>query len=779
MKPVPEAQLQAYVLAILRDQLPHLKPDDFRVETRFKITLGHTERDWDGAADWTAEGRADLLIFHRDRPLAVLELKREDKSLSEATVIQGRSYANQMLDRPPLVIVSNGKETWIRQTIDGAPLDHSIEGADFVETLFANVGKVAAANLSWAIETLMGPDLSVWVEAVRERTDETIGRMTGSTHDTRRPFGRGRLFARAATATIADLLGSGVPAIIVEGPPLAGKSNVLRELACQMRQSPDWAILMVNGATAGPGLFQRIANLFGAALEWQLSADDVRAWLRRMSHSSRTPALVLAIDGVKPGSAIASDIEELAEAGFGSGLRLIVCADRADDLCRDHSGRGETALAAIAQFVEVGTLTDVEFQRIREQLADEQIFFFGGAEICAEYRAPWILRSILPDDTAISDPDRAMVIPASMGLKFMKDAGRRLADLTEAARLHRAVARDALNDELPESPAFALARASAYVVHRDALSSAGEAAATQLESQGWISFYRDRSGDDVLVFRVPEFFMCELASALANAVGALIDNDPAGAAALLLAHCDRLFLGDLIGAQAIVDLVRQRKKVSNEFIAFLMNDRPEAERLANTLIAFAGEEGEVTHFRVDGSGAIALADSEGKLLGPFHMPDAVDGPGTLYGNMISWLILSHLARLRIAFTADIKQRFDVEIILHVGRAKMPLISGGTVQAPKALAMRTMGSAGTILNPSHGLAEPLTAAIHKLFAEEWRDVEFLFDEVAQAGSLALSARVHNALLPLCNAANPDLAAWASEKLKVMRPLLQSQIPAPDA
>jgi len=74
MTTVPEAQLQLYVLGLAREAFPHAKPADFKVEKRFKLKLGHSEQNHNGTAYWEAEGRADLLLFHNGRPLAVVEL---------------------------------------------------------------------------------------------------------------------------------------------------------------------------------------------------------------------------------------------------------------------------------------------------------------------------------------------------------------------------------------------------------------------------------------------------------------------------------------------------------------------------------------------------------------------------------------------------------------------------------------------------------------------------------------------------------------------------------
>ena len=671
---ITEAQLEAHVLTLAREQFAHMDPGCFQIERILKFKVGRSNFTIDGGAAWSTEGRADLLLFYGEKPLAVIELKREDKPLTLEDLTQGQSYAGILLPHPPLVIVSNGKETWVRQAHDGKPLPVDLEGASMIEKTFENVGKLAAADNSWAIEVLMGPEASVWVEAVRQRTDDLIERMTGEPDDSRKPFGRGLLFHRRATAEILDRFEAGTPAILVVGAPLAGKSNVLRDLAVATRASPDWAVLMVNGATTGAGLFQRLANLLGEALEWKLSADDVRVWLRRMSRSSRRPALVLAVDGLRPGSAVAQDLEELADTGFGQGLRLIGCAERADDILLDATGRGETALASVTAVVPVAGLDDEEFDALRDQLADQRIFFYRGAELADEYRTAWLLRSVLSKGASPESEDVGAFIPATMGIRLVRSARERFGALHGVSRDHRLLARDALADEKTPDPEVALASANAFVMRRDALSPAGEAAAVALEAQGWVRFYRHSTGEDLIGFQVPEMFMSELALELADLIDTTLKADPDDAWAMLVCQAQRFFLGDVVGAHALFDLGKKRGGLPAGLIRPLMNDRPEVESMAGKTIGLELREGEITNFHFNDAGEIAQLDELGEPILPYE-PVASGDEGKMYGNMTAWMILSQLAFIRTAIGKKIEDRFDIEIMLWVGQAGMPLMRG--------------------------------------------------------------------------------------------------------
>lgn len=774
MNVVPEAQLQAYVLGLTRDAFPHLPPESFRIEKHFKLRFGHKLHDHDGALYWEAQGRADLLVIHKERPLALFELKREDKVLQEEDFRQGQSYTATLFPRPPLIIVSNGNDTWVRQVDDGAELPKGAD-AGVIEKIFENVGKLAAANNSSAIEVLMGPETHVWAEAVRLRTDDLIERQSGDPSDPRKPYGRGILFHRHATAAIVARFEAGTQAIVVEGPPLAGKSNILRDFAVATRRSPDWAMLMVNGATAGPGLFQRLANVLGPALEWKLSADDVRTWLRRMSNSSRSPALVLAVDGLRPGSAVAQDLEELADAGFGSGLRLLGSTDRASEILLDTTGRGDTALSNIAEVVPVDPLNDEEFSDFQEHLAQARILFYPGAELADEYRRPWLLRTVLAGGSAPEQADVANVIPATMGLSLVRAARARFETLHDVVRQHRLLARDALADEETPDPELALASANAFVIRRDALTASGEDAAVKLEAQAWASFYRHPTGEDVVAFRVPELFMSELALELADLVNAQIEADPDDAWLVLASQAQRFFLGDIVGAQALFDLGKKRGGLPLSLIEPLINDPPAAESMAGKTVGLQQPDGTILNLRFNAEGAVALADARGNVLSEYLPRSEVDDPGTMYGDMISWMILSQFARVRSTSGTTIEHRLDLQIMLSVGTAEMPLMRGGDFAHLRPHSVQGLGKAGSTLSAEHALAEPLTSAIHNLFYKEWRDLDFFFKEVVRIDSLPLTCRVHHALQMLRGSVLPDLEEWAADMMaSVVHPLMRQQL-----
>jgi hypothetical protein len=161
----PEAELEAMLSAALAKAFPSVPRRDFRHQERFTVTLGHESHEVDGTRDWHAAGRADIILLHQDQPLA--ELKRQGLELTDGDRQQGQSYANQLTPRPPLVIVTNGEDCRVFDSSTGAVWVPSMADGEIIAKLFENAAKIAANNLDWAIDVLMGPDGGVWPSAVR------------------------------------------------------------------------------------------------------------------------------------------------------------------------------------------------------------------------------------------------------------------------------------------------------------------------------------------------------------------------------------------------------------------------------------------------------------------------------------------------------------------------------------------------------------------------------------------------------------------------------------
>ena len=750
-----EAELESCLCDALSTAFPNIPRDQFEEQRRFTVRIGHETREFDSAALWEKSGRADILISHKERPLAMLEVKREDLALTRADYEQAQSYANQITPRPPLVVVTNGGETRVYDSNTGEVWEPEDDAANAVERVLSNAAKVAVADRRWAIEALMGRETGAWVPIVRANTDILLAEMTDVPGESGRPFARDLLFPRLSTYRATNALLEGSTFVIVEGPPATGKTSLLRELAMRTREGSELAVLILRGST--PGLFQTLANLFAAKLEWNLSANDVRQWLRRMSSGAAGPILIVAIDGVDPGTAMAADLEELANLPPGNKLRIILTTDRPEGLVTATNGRTPTGLGTHATRIELGPLGLEEFQAAQRALEHNKIIFTKGSEYAEDYRAPWVLRTIYDNiarDPRYDDPTRGVMLPPALGLLLVDAAREAHAGQADLLRGYRHLARDTLSDMDGGPAELALTASNGFVIRQDALSSEAREALSELKDAGWARTYRHGSGEDVVVPTVPAAFLAELAEAAGVELQYRAKADPRGAGVWLGQRLSGVYLGDIVGAEAIRSMADKTGEFSSGVIEGLLSIEPEEELVERSLISLARGDGEVLYVKIE-DGKAWLSDRNGDVRGA-----AVDlgaERSRMYGNTTPWMILGQLARLPTAVVGDDSQRMDAYLLLKIGQCPFPLLRAN--EEGLGHLEHDIDGHGQVLCPGQGPIEAVTQAMADLLSRPWIHADDWVDAAIETDSLPLLNRVLIALRTVHARNIPERSEWA--------------------
>ncbi|MCC6398739.1 MAG: type I restriction enzyme HsdR N-terminal domain-containing protein [Bacteroidetes bacterium] len=249
-----EADFEADLQAAISRAFPWLPSGAVRHQTIFSFTWGRATIQVDGREQTKANARADVLLYSRNEPLAVLELKRPGHAINPSDIDQGLSYARMLHPRPPLVVVANGSDDpHLLETHTGSPWKPADPTQSAFASLLSAATHVAADDLKRAVEILMGSNPTVWLQAVRATSRVTLAEMAGDWNDPLRPFVPGFLIPRKAAAVAWALMKDGKRLVFIEGPPLSGKSNVLREITLRADASEDCAVLFID-AEAGVGV---------------------------------------------------------------------------------------------------------------------------------------------------------------------------------------------------------------------------------------------------------------------------------------------------------------------------------------------------------------------------------------------------------------------------------------------------------------------------------------------------------------------------------------------
>lgn len=754
----PEAELESRIASTLAAAFPNIPRDDFVQQRRFSLRIGHRTWDHDSTETWTKSGRADILILYQDRALALIELKRENLPLTRADAEQAQSYANQITPRPPLVVVSNGKVT---RTYDSSDLElwqPTDETSVCVARLLENAGKIAQADMRWAVEALTGQHPGVWIPAVRAVTVQLLEEMTDEPGHTGKPFARDLLFSRWATAATLETLKGGSKFVVITGDPLTGKSSVLRELALTATADTDFVLLLLRGS--GPGIFQSIANIFSNAFEWTLTPQDVRQWLRRMSSGSG-PRLVLAVDGVDPGTPMAGDLEELATMQIGSNVRIVLSTDCADGLLKTSNKRGKTAVGAMAEEIEIGPLGLEEFRAAQDKLREVGLHFTNGAEFAEDYRAPWILRSIydmVSADPRAKDPRYAALLPPALGFGWIDETRKAYAGATDMLRAYRVVAREAFADVELGSAEVNLAKSNGFVVRLDALTGTALGALNELKAAGWMRTLRIGT-HDVAVPTVPAAYLMELSEAVAEELDRRMKKGSHEAGVWLGEALSQLYLSDLIGAQAIRSTTVARGGFDAQVIWGLLSVRPEEELVENSLIAMARPDGQIIHIKIEG-GKAWLADRAGQTFGE-HI-ELESQRSRMYKDTTAWMILAQFARLPSAAVENDDVRMDATVLFEICQCPFPLMRANNEGLGHL--EHDFGELGRVLCWDAGPVETATLSLADLMSQPWKHSDLFVREALESQNLPLIHRLMIALRTVHERNITTLSEWANEILK---------------
>ncbi|MEF8748827.1 MAG: type I restriction enzyme HsdR N-terminal domain-containing protein [Candidatus Accumulibacter propinquus] len=330
----PEAQLEARINATLTRVFSGAT--ELRHQHRFKLRVGRTVLDA-GFADYV-EGRADIIVYQRDVALAVLELKREGLPLTQDDEVQGRSYA--LLVQAPILVITNGVETRIYQTHNMELLAGTSIDATEIARRFEAAANAARTGMSSAVGKLLGTDLAA--PAIAALTAVELDELTGDWTAGER-FVRDFIVPRRATNELKVALREGKnKVVVVSGPPLSGKSSILREVALKSANEP-WDVLYIDGSSCSEGLFRRLANVLAVNFGWPASEDESRVWLRQLTTRSKR-VLVLCLDSLPvTGSKLLNELDELLST-FGDNLRVVIAVDEndVDQLVLSRRSRNQT-----------------------------------------------------------------------------------------------------------------------------------------------------------------------------------------------------------------------------------------------------------------------------------------------------------------------------------------------------------------------------------------------------------------------------------------------------
>lgn len=550
-----ETDLEAAIRGTVMRVFPWLHPADVKHQIKFSFSFGRSRIDVESTDNYDKQARSDIILEKGGVPLAVLELKREGNALSAEDEAQGLSYARVLDPMAPIVIVTNGDETRIFDSYTGQSLGtDTLAETQFIATINA-AARLATGNLKQAIQTLMGNEPSIWRQAVEQLSDATIEDLTASSDNPGLPFVKDFLIQREATEEAINLLEEGKRLILIEGPPLIRKSNILYDLAGRTRKADRFATLLIEVGRSG--IVQAVADGLANRLNWPVTREEARAWLMQLSRGDQNLDLVLALDGIDPGDKNAiAEMEDLSSGRFGDGLRVVVSFDDSavHRILESKGGRDLSKIGRRAARIAVDRLSDAEFRTAVNMMSDMRMWLMRGAQSARELRFPWALRmrawSVM-QNPKFGASNWGVTLAPLMGLEMIAHA-REAFPGQELRHQFNEVARAVLDEARSGKRPIALVLQSmgVFMVRKKKLTKRlSDDAIKSLVKDGYLKPTMQPSGEPVLIVRLPELLASELATVIAHELTQPELSDPATAAGWLAGASSNLPLGDVVTAQ--------------------------------------------------------------------------------------------------------------------------------------------------------------------------------------------------------------------------------------
>jgi hypothetical protein len=606
----------------------------------------------------------------------------------------------------------------------------------------------------------MGTDPQVWTRAVAAASQATVVELTGSIEHPLCPFGPLKI-PRLATREVARKLAEGARLVLVSGPPLVGKTNVLEQLVRVTTPQAAGGLFLECAASE---VFRKIADLLADTLDWPVTPEAARNWVRQLSRAGG-PLLLLAIDRFDPEDRDdVHMVEDLASNAFGPALRAVIGLDEVA-ACRamqSADGRRKSPIGRRAEVVEVTDLTDPEFRGAIEALAALNMGVMEGGQHSQDLRRPWYLQAMATRLSNIQS-EGIGVIPAVPGLEILAQARENFTNPELRRRyglLARAMEADAQDQSKPH--VIALQLTSRYFVRRATLDAmVPPIDAIWLLTQGYLTPSIAEGNIPIVTIALPELLASELARHLAIELRTIVDEDPKLAAEWLAGAASNFVFGDIVAAQTILDLASGNGRIPWPLYNALTEMKPvrEAAQAGQHLMGWVEGVGSIEiHPQEDGSAILTIEGED-------HRVEKLGDDSGSYANIHGWLILAQLASRRFVVEIDGSQhRLDPETLLLVGTADFVLRQPRNDILMDSLPTHDTEDGGQFVCHKAGIVEAVTQSILRYLNNEPREDRDAFVKAAvEIDSIYLTARLDIALRMLVRSTKSEIAAWAEQVL----------------
>ncbi|MGD0021205.1 MAG: SEC-C metal-binding domain-containing protein [Smithellaceae bacterium] len=767
-----EATFEARLNARIQNLFPTIDSTRISHQNIFDLQLGHHRITVDGKPKERAGGRLDILILVDEIPVLVFELKSPGVQINDADRDQGISYARLMDKMPPLVVISNGMETRFYNTYDKELWIGSTISEETIRQLLQHALTCAASDRDDAVRLLLGYRPEIWTTIIQQATESSLRDLTGEITDWSRPLSTGFSIPRQAVTDIGALLAGDARVLILAGPPLSGKTNVLQQF-CNSDDHPNIVPFYIDGSLVNFGLVQYIANLFSQTLFRATPLEEIRQWLIVSLRGTSERKFVFVIDGGINASAdrLATDLNEMLLLFESSSASIVLALNDSllPALINEPGRTTKTPLGRKAKILKLSSLTNDEFAQALEYMAMQYLTTYDPSIHNGQaFRNPRVLRvcaaQISSNRKHLPSLDKEQevmaVLPGIPSIGILRSAWSIFVRTPELRDDLRRLARAFLADEqnrIGNSSFALLAYSTGIMTSQKAEDILGADRLHRLRSQGYVALANGPSCTTICVPKLPE----ALSAAAAYEVSAGFDSVMAeksieAACDYLLEKSESFPYGDIVGALAIVDITSRSHELAYPIVASLIQRRPVRTPMGKeaTIALRSAEHGEIR----------------------LHMSDEdVQSLGDLQSNTHPWLILSHLATYPIV--AD-ENNWDpyLQLLLKIGSYEYALLRPDFlyIEDVTEFHVHEIGESGEVVCPKSGIVEPITLAIQCGFCDIPQEMLKLCNYATEKNNIYLAYRLLAASASLLDSVDKDVATAAAKAREILNPIIKQDI-----
>ncbi|MDY0943422.1 hypothetical protein [Priestia megaterium] len=727
-----EATLEARVNAELKRIFPQIYGIKLTHQMSFTLKFGHHNIKIGTGNQNFSRGRLDILVQYDDVNLAILELKRPGKSLTDEDRDQGISYARLMPQMPPIVIISNGKETTFYRTFDKKEWNSDSLDEKAVQSLFTESLSCADAEIDQAVQFLLGRNQNLWEEIFRQQNEKTFSILQGDISDYTQPIISELSFPRFIVNSLNEQLEAGEQLIALVGPPLSGKTNVLYQF-CNT-YSTSFMPLYIDSFSIKHGIIQHITNLFSRKLFRAISNQEIRNWLLNGLQQNVHNKVVLILDGWY--EHLTEDLDELIELMADGSFSIIISMDESSfSRASQQPGRPtKTLFGTHAKKVYLDLLDKKEFELVGKQIYDKRrIIFEKGVEYNTEFRHPRLLRIILsniwnePLELNNETTDTYTKLGSVTHFHLLSNVWNEFtADVHFINDLNYLI--KAYLDEdnnRGDEPSFAImSYGRGHIKQAVAERIMGVERMNRLLIQGHIELVNGPNYETLILPKVPELLAAAGAHHIASQTEGLVRRKQPiqDAYTYLLKTSQGLPYGDLVASYTLFILSDKEPNIFSDFILKLLDDQPAIESV-NKGQEFIGHFLDIGEIRLN---------IKGNLEDTYTI-----------SNFFPWLILSHLSSLAIG-SEEGDTDFQLGLFARVGSFSRFLRRPDIVplEDMQGFHFHDIDGASHVCT-NMGIVEPITASLLQGFNRMPSDMLRLCHFAAENNNKSLAWRLFTA------------------------------------